>query len=215
MKPSVSLALALGAVTTLSACASVTRGTSQVFYVLSEPSGGKVTTTSGAHCTTPCKIKIKRKTEFEASITKAGYKPGKANIESSVHGGGVAGVAGNVLAGGLIGIFVDGSNGAMNDLRPNPLKFVLAPEGSTDETKVVFAEKPKDMKEVKATKFGKQGTKKGANAAPAEPVIAAPPPVAVRPESAGPPAPVAEMPAPAAAIPAAPTSTATPPPPSE
>ncbi len=208
MKPVTTFALLVGASISLSACASVTRGTNQIFYVLSEPSGGKVTTTSGAHCTTPCKIKIKRKTEFVASITKEGYKPGKADVESSVHGGGVAGIAGNVLAGGVIGIFVDGSNGAMNDLRPNPLKFVLAPEGSTEETKVVFAQKPKDMQKVTATKFGKAGTKGADTAAPTAttpaPVpVAAPAPIA-EPAPAAPPVaiapvtpPVAEAPAPA------------------
>ena len=66
-------ALVLGALISLSACATVTRGTKQEFYILSEPSGGKVTATNGVHCTTPCKVKIKRKTEFKATITKPGY----------------------------------------------------------------------------------------------------------------------------------------------
>ena len=140
------LAVALIAAGSLTACASVTRGTKQKFYVLSEPSEAKVVLTTGQKCTTPCNFKLKRKTEFKATVTKAGYKPLTVDIESSTRGGGVAGVAGNILAGGIIGIFVDGSNGSMLDLRPNPLKVVLAVEGSNADSQVVKADKPKGMK---------------------------------------------------------------------
>jgi hypothetical protein len=42
-------------------------------------------------------------------------------------GGGGAGFAGNILAGGLIGMGVDATSGAMNDLMPNPLHVDLLP----------------------------------------------------------------------------------------
>ena len=72
----------------------------------------------------------------------------------------------------MIGIFVDGSNGSMNDLRPNPLKWALAAEGSADETKVVPADKPKDMKDVKAERFDAKkpkASKKTADTTPPAP----------------------------------------------
>lgn len=153
MHSSIRVAVLLGAAMSLAACASVTRGTRQTFYFLSDPGGAKVQTSDGYKCTTPCKVKLKRKTEFTATVTKEGYKPGTANVESSTKGGGVAGAAGNIIAGGLIGIFVDGSNGSMNDLSPNPLKWQIAPVGSSEETRVVAVEKPEDMKDVKATKY--------------------------------------------------------------
>jgi hypothetical protein len=34
-------------------------------------------------------------------------------------------MAGNVLVGGIIGAVIDGTNGSMNELRPNPLKVDL------------------------------------------------------------------------------------------
>lgn len=143
MKNAIRLALVLGAATGLSACASVTRGTKQTFHIMSEPSGGNVTTSSGERCVTPCKLKLRRKTEFTADITLPGYKPGHAQVSSSVSAGGVGGTVGNVLLGGIIGIAVDGSSGAMQDLSPNPLKWAMAPDGSAEETKIVAAPKPK------------------------------------------------------------------------
>ena len=113
-------------VVALSACATVTRGTKQQFYVSSLPSGAKVSMTNGQICTTPCKIKLKRKHEFDTTVALAGYKSLTAHISSDVHGGGVAGAAGNILIGGLIGGVVDATNGSLNDLRPNPLHVVFA-----------------------------------------------------------------------------------------
>lgn len=143
MKNELRIALVLGAALGLSACASVTRGTKQTFHIQSEPSGGSVTTSSGQKCVTPCKLKLSRKTEFTADITLPGYKPGHAQVSSSVSAGGVGGTMGNVLLGGIIGIAVDGSSGAMQDLSPNPLKWAMAPEGSAEDTKVVAGVKPK------------------------------------------------------------------------
>lgn len=165
MKNAIRLALVLGAATGLSACASVTRGTKQTFHIMSEPSGGNVTTTSGQKCVTPCKLKLPRKTEFVADISLAGYKPGSAQINSTVGAGGIGGTAGNILLGGIIGIAVDGASGAMQDLSPNPLKWVMAPEGSAEETRVVAVAKPKTPRRKPPTRSSSR--KRTADAAPA------------------------------------------------
>jgi hypothetical protein len=160
-------ALMLGAALGLSACASVTRGTKQSFYIQSEPVGGAVTTSSGHKCVTPCKLKLPRKTEFTADITLPGYKPGHAQVSSSVSAGGVGGTVGNVLLGGIIGIAVDGSSGAMLDLKPNPLKWAMAPEGSSEETKIVPGVKPKTTP--RKTPARSTSRKRTAEAATAQP----------------------------------------------
>jgi len=138
--------LQLGAATavalSLCACATVTRGTKQKFSIVSEPSGADVTLTTGGTCTTPCKMKLKRKTEFSAHIAKPGYEPVDVAVKSSVHGGCVAGAAGNILIGGIIGGVVDGSNGSMRDLRPNPISVTLVAVGSTPAASPVPAEAP-------------------------------------------------------------------------
>lgn len=108
-------------------CATVTRGTSQAWTVESEPAGAEVTLSHGEHCTTPCTLKLKRKHGFGVVINKPGYEKIETNVVASVSGAGAAGMAGNVIVGGLIGIAVDASTGATKELKPNPLKVNLVP----------------------------------------------------------------------------------------
>jgi hypothetical protein len=110
----------------LSACATVTRGSSDAWEVSTEPSGAKVETSNGRMCeSTPCAIRMKRKSEFSATISKPGYKPIHVSVTHKTAGSGAAGVAGNVLVGGLIGLGVDMSTGASQDLVPNPVRVTL------------------------------------------------------------------------------------------
>jgi hypothetical protein len=120
-----SLGVAAVAALLLPACATVTRGTSQKFAIESMPSQAQVALSTGQTCVTPCKLKLKRKHGFTATFTKAGYEPYHAEVRSKFSGGGAAAGAGNVLIGGIIGAAVDGSNGSLNNLTPNPLKVKL------------------------------------------------------------------------------------------
>lgn len=112
----------------LSACATITRGTSQKFAVESTPSEAEVTLSTGQQCVTPCKLKLKRKPGFTAVVAKKGYKSQTLTIDSKLGGGGAMAGAGNILVGGVIGGIVDGTNGSMNNLTPNPLRVTLVPE---------------------------------------------------------------------------------------
>lgn len=112
----------------LSACATVTRGSNDAWSIASEPSGARVETTNGHFCAaTPCAIRMKRKSEFTATLTKAGYKPATVIVTHKTSGSGAAGLAGNVLVGGLIGLGVDAATGASQDLTPNPASVKLEP----------------------------------------------------------------------------------------
>ncbi len=121
----------------LASCATITRGTKTDFTVQTVPGGASVTTTNGFSCVaTPCTFKMPRKSEFSVTITKPGYKSYTGNVINKVSGSGGAGMAGNVLVGGLIGVGVDASSGAMLDLVPNPLSITLeaeAPAASEDK----------------------------------------------------------------------------------
>ena len=112
----------------LPACATVTRGTKETFNITTTPSDAQVSLSNGQSCVSPCKLKLKRKDGFTVTAKKQGYKDATAEVRSVVKGGGVAGAAGNVLIGGIIGGIVDGSNGSMKDLTPNPLAMTLEPE---------------------------------------------------------------------------------------
>jgi len=123
---------AVAACSLLGACATVTRGTSTNFDVNTDPIGAAVSTTHGYSCpATPCSIRMPRKSAFQAMITKPGYKTVNASIGNRVSKGGGAAMAGNLLAGGLIGGGVDASSGAMLDLRPDPLLIKLEPGEGT------------------------------------------------------------------------------------
>lgn len=110
---------------TLSGCATVTRGTEEALVIESDPSGADVKLSNGMTGTTPTSFKVKRKDNLVATISKNGYQPVTVNITSQVAGSGGAAMAGNVLVGGIIGAAVDASTGAMNELKPNPVKVTL------------------------------------------------------------------------------------------
>jgi len=121
--------VAVAAASGLSACATVTRGSNDAWVVNSEPPGATVTTTNGHFCpSTPCAIKMPRKSQFTAEIKKPGYKPASVAVTHKTASAGAAGVAGNVRVGGVIGLGVDMMTGASQDLVPNPVSVKLEPE---------------------------------------------------------------------------------------
>lgn len=125
MKISTRLCGVAAATLLLPACATITRGTEQKYAIQSTPSEAQVELSTGQTCTTPCKLKLKRKHGFTATFTKPGYQTATAQVKSKLSGGGAAAGAGNVLVGGIIGGLVDGSSGALNNLTPNPLNVQL------------------------------------------------------------------------------------------
>lgn len=115
----------------LGGCASMTRGTKEDVRIEVEPANAAVTTDLGEafSCTGPCTLKVPRKKEFTVTATAPGYEPETVAVETRMSGGGTAGLAGNVLVGGVIGIGIDAANGAMLDHTPNPVIIRLKPIG--------------------------------------------------------------------------------------
>lgn len=111
----------------LAGCATVTRGTRQSFKIESTPTEAKVELSNGETCVTPCVLKLKRRPGFIATFTKEGYGTQTVKVDSEIHGGGAVVGAGNLLLGGVVGGIVDGTNGSMNNLTPNPLQVTLQP----------------------------------------------------------------------------------------
>jgi len=121
------LAPAIGIVLSLAVtgCATITRGSTQALTIDSAPLGATASLSNGERCTTPCTLKLKRKHPLAVEVCKAGYQPVVTQILSQIAGAGAAGMAGNVLVGGLIGVGVDAATGATKDLTPNPLSVTL------------------------------------------------------------------------------------------
>jgi hypothetical protein len=117
-------------VAALSACATVTRGTTNQLQILSEPSGASVRTSLNQTCTTPCTLTVGRKDEFSVTVSLAGYGSRTVDVRTRVAGAGAAGFVGNVIVGGVIGMGADAVTGATLEHFPNPVEVKLSRSGS-------------------------------------------------------------------------------------
>ncbi|MDW8478707.1 MAG: hypothetical protein RML12_00945 [Xanthomonadales bacterium] len=124
-RPSLLIILALAC----SACATITRGTTEAWTVETDPPGAEIELSSGERCLSPCTLQKKRKDAFLVTIRKACYRSVQTQVISQVSGAGAAGMAGNVIVGGIIGAGVDAASGATKELKPNPLVVKLEWEG--------------------------------------------------------------------------------------
>jgi len=111
-------------------CASVARGTTENISITSTPAGATAELSgldNPTACVTPCVVVAKRSADITVTINKEGYTPQVIPLTKEIPGAGAAGFAGNVLAGGLIGMGVDAYTGAAQDHKPNPLDVTLQP----------------------------------------------------------------------------------------
>jgi hypothetical protein len=114
----------------LGGCASVTRGTTENISVSSTPSGVEAMVTGlevPTTCTTPCAIVAKRNADITITFQKEGYESQTVQLTKEVSGTGAAGFAGNLLAGGVVGMGVDAVTGAATDHKPNPVIVTMQP----------------------------------------------------------------------------------------
>lgn len=117
----------------LCSCGTITRGSSEAVNISAYPANAKITTSIGQQCPmSPCKLTVERKVTFTAYAEAPGYHPGSIQIETKVAGAGAAGMAGNVLLGGVIGAGVDAYSGAAYNHVPNPAMIVLQPINPKD-----------------------------------------------------------------------------------
>ncbi|GKT36479.1 PEGA domain-containing protein, partial [Aduncisulcus paluster] len=117
------IAAAACAAMILGGCASVTRGTTENISIASTPSGAEATVTGldvPTACVTPCVVTVNRNADITVAFAKPGYEPQVIPLTKEIPGTGAAGFAGNLLAGGLIGMGVDAATGAALDHKPNP-----------------------------------------------------------------------------------------------
>ena len=106
-------------------CATITRGTREVFTVDSTPQGANVQISTGQSGQTPLSVKVPRNETLHVTISKPGYKTRQTTVPTQIAGGGGLAMAGNVVLGGLIGAAVDAGTGAMMEHKPNPLVVTL------------------------------------------------------------------------------------------
>ena len=144
MKQNAQLLLAialLSASALLSGCATIVKGTTQVIPVSSDPTGARVTIDSAPAGTTPTTVTLSRKQNHMVVIEKEGYAPESVAVTKSMGGA----VAGNIIAGGLIGWGVDAMTGAQYNLAPNTISVRLTAKANQPTTTDVAANRTKEL----------------------------------------------------------------------
>ena len=107
----------------LSGCASIAHGTTQDISVTSSPTGANLFVDGQPAGQTPTKVKLKRKRDHLLTLSKPGYQEDSAVVTHVISGA----VAGNLIAGGLIGWGVDAISGAQFRLVPETIQVSLRP----------------------------------------------------------------------------------------
>jgi hypothetical protein len=106
----------------LSACASIVSGTKQQVSLQSTPDGATVSVDGQQLGSTPITTELRRKDEHTVRIELPGYQPYELTLTKHTNGW----VFGNIVFGGLIGVIIDASNGAMYKLEPAQVAATLS-----------------------------------------------------------------------------------------
>jgi len=114
------VALVTGALM-LSSCATIVNGRTQPVTVMSEPPGAQVKIDNIPVGTTPTTMELKRGDVHQVTIEKDGYVLDNEAVSQSTSGW----FAGNILLGGIVGMIVDYSTGAMYNLNPTNISPAL------------------------------------------------------------------------------------------
>ena len=104
-----------------SGCATVIKGSNQTIPISSDPSGAAVFADGNRVGSTPTSIELTRKHSHVITLEMRGYESENITLKPSMGGA----VAGNILAGGLIGWGVDATTGAQYNLHPQEVNVRL------------------------------------------------------------------------------------------
>jgi hypothetical protein len=100
--------------TLLMGCATIVRGTEQNVTVDTVPSGARVDFSNGQSCMSPCAIAAKRSQALNVIVSMDGCTPQTAFVRPRI-----------TASGGVLGGLPDLATGAVYDLEPSQLSFVL------------------------------------------------------------------------------------------
>jgi PEGA domain-containing protein len=123
-------AIALAGATALpTGCATIVHGTTQRVQIDSTPHGADVAIDDAEHVTTPAAVDLSRGHSHTLVFRKAGYQDAIENLTSGMSGW----MVGNLVAGGVIGIAIDASDGAGRKLSADSVNVTLTPRAPPAE----------------------------------------------------------------------------------
>jgi hypothetical protein len=117
------LVIILVALGLINGCATIIHGTTQDVAITTDPSEADLLVDGRENYKSPAKITMKRKEDHIVEVTKDGYQKETVNIKSVISGA----VAGNIIAGGLIGWGIDAASGGQYRLVPEHVDLRLRP----------------------------------------------------------------------------------------
>lgn len=112
----------LAAASFASGCATIVSGSSQDVSFNSTPPGASISVDGVQSGVTPSVLKLDTGTTHAVVLSIDGYNPYSINLKREVNGW----VWGNLLVGGLIGLVIDASTGAMYRLSPEEINAGLS-----------------------------------------------------------------------------------------
>lgn len=96
------------------ACATIVQGSNQGVAVNSTPTGAAISVDGQSMGTTPAVLRLARNNAHTVRLELDGYAPYEMKLERKMSGW----VWGNLAFGGIVGVIVDGTTGAMYRLSP-------------------------------------------------------------------------------------------------
>lgn len=127
MKRNIITLMLLGALSpTLTGCATIMDGSKQTVAFSSNPSNATVTVDGKVLGNTPLTEDLSKKDKHTVRINLNGYLPYEMTMTRKTNGW----VWGNLVFGGLIGLAIDATTGAMYNLTPDQVNAELRKQGS-------------------------------------------------------------------------------------
>ena len=98
----VKILLALFASTLLVGCVGISRPSTQLLEIRSEPPGALAELSIGRQCVTPCKLVVPRKDHIDIKFSLQGYQDVTTTAVSKLDAAGIGHIAGNIATGSVV-----------------------------------------------------------------------------------------------------------------
>ena len=125
MKKFLLASISFGLIASLIGCATIMKGSDQNINFTSNPAGAQIKINGASMGNTPVVLKLKTGDEQSVRLELEGYLPYETKITKSISGW----IWGNIVFGGIIGLIVDFSTGAVYKLNQDQISAQLQKNG--------------------------------------------------------------------------------------